>query len=120
MIINYKKLDTSDKVVQFLEGVFQIETDKKFSWIWTTTKVCGVVLNAETITIKAFSEIDNILLYNDHQMEIKSDCLNIIKLNTSQKSQFKFELLNAYNAINDNRNLGLRIIGILVDEEVIF
>lgn len=120
MKINFKKLDQTKKVVQFLEGVFPLETDKKFSWVWTTTRVYGIVSNVESITIKAFSEIDNVLIHEGNEMEIKSDCLNIIKIDTVGKEKFIFELQKSFNPVNDDRELGLKIIGILVDEEVIF
>jgi hypothetical protein len=120
MKINYKKLDDSKKLVQFLEGIFPLETDKKFFWVWTSTKVYGIVSNVKSITIKAFSEIDNVLLYDDKESEIKSDCLNIINLNMTDKNEFLFELKNEFTVVNDDRVLGIRIIGILVDDEVIF
>jgi hypothetical protein len=120
MTINYKKLDRSSKVTQFLEGIFYLESDKNSNWIWSSTKVYGVVSNVDFITIKAFSEIDNVLIFDNNQMEIKPDCLNIIKLNVSKKSEFLFELRNSFKALNDSRELGLRIVGVLVDEEVIF
>lgn len=120
MKINFKKLDQTKKIVQFLDGIFPLETDKKFSWMWTSTKVNGIVSNVQSITIKAFSEIDNILIHDDTEMEIKSDCLNIIKLNTIEKEEFIFELKNSFNPPNDDRELGLKIVGILIDEEIIF
>jgi len=120
MKINFKQLDCNKKMIQFVEGIFPIETDKKFSWIWTTTEVFGFVSNINSITIKAFSEIDNTLFYNDEIMDIKSDSLNIIKFNVKDQSDFKFKLQNSFNASNDTRQLGIRIIGILIDDEVIF
>lgn len=120
MKINFNQLDQSKRIVQFLEGTFQLETDRKFSWIWTSKNVTGIVSNINDITIKAFSEIDNNLFYDDKSMEIKSNCLNIIKLNTSGKQEFSFRLENAFITDNDNRELGLKIVGILVDGDVIF
>ena len=120
MIINFEQLDQSGKNVQFLEGMFPLEKDQSFSWIWTSKDVNGIVNNVNDITIKAFSEIDNILFYDDSRMKIKSNCLNIIKLNTSGKQEFSFRLEKAFIADNDDRELGLKIVGILVDGDVIF
>lgn len=120
MKINFKKLDETKKIAQFLDGIFPLETDKKSHWIWTSSKVYGIVSDVESITIKAFSEIDNVLIYNNDEMIIKSDCLNIIKLDTIGKKEFTFELKKIFNPTNDNRKLGLKIVGILVDSEVIF
>jgi hypothetical protein len=120
MKINFNQLDHSNRIVQFLEGTFPLETDRKFSWVWTSKDVNGIVSNVDYITIKAFSEIDNNLFYDNNKMEIKSDCLNIIKLNTTGKQDFNFRLENAFTPYNDDRELGLKIVGILVDGEVIF
>ena len=120
MRINFNQLDQSKRIVQFIKGIFPLETDRKFSWIWTSKDVNGIVSNVNDITIKAFSEIDNNLFYDDNSMEIKSNCLNIIKLNTSGKGEFSFRLENTFTSNNDDRELGLKIVGILVDGEVIF
>lgn len=120
MKINFNQLDQSKKVIQFLEGIYPLETDKKSSWIWTYKKICGVVSNVEFITIKALSQIDNTLIYDNNTMDIKSDSLNIFKLNVSGKESFTFELTDTFNPSNDNRKLGIKIVGILIDGEVIF
>ena len=120
MKINYKKSDQMSKIFQVLNGVFPLEKDKNFSWIWTTTKVSGIVSNVNYITIKAFSEIDNVLIYENDKIDIKPDSLNVLKLNVENKSEFEFQLESTFNAVNDNRELGIKIVGILVDEEVIF
>ena len=120
MRIIYNQSDNSNKIFQVLDGTFSMEKSENFSWIWTTTRVNGIVSNVDCITIKAFSEIDNILFYEDNKIEIKSNCLNIIKLNTAGKQEFNFYLENTFIANNDNRELGLKIVGILVDRDVIF
>lgn len=120
MRINFNQLDQSRKNVQFLEGIFPLETDRKFSWVWTSKKINGIVSNVDFIIIKAFSEIDNVLTFDGNKMNIKSDCLNIIKLNTSGKNEFEFELDDVFIPPNDDRNLGIKIVGILIDGEVIF
>ena len=120
MIIRYNQPDNLNKIFQILDGTFSIERSENFSWIWTTTKVNGIVSNVDYIIIKALSEIDNILFYDNNQIEIKSNCLNIIKLNTAGKQEFNFRLENTFIPDNDNRELGLKIVGILVDGDVIF
>lgn len=120
MRIIYNQSDNSNKIFQVLDGTFSMEKSENFSWIWTTTKVNGIVSNVDCITIKAFSEIDNVLTIDGNKMNIKSDCLNIIKINTSGKSEFEFELNDGFVASNDDRQLGIKIVGILIDGEVIF
>jgi hypothetical protein len=120
MIINFNQLDQSRKNVQFLDGIFPLETDRKFSWVWTSKKINGIVSNVEFITIKALSEIDNTLTIDGNKMNIKSDCLNIVKFNTSGKSEFEIELDDVFIPPNDDRQLGIKIIGILIDGEIIF
>lgn len=120
MKIIYNKSDELSKVFQILEGVFPLEKNKNFSWIWTSTKVSGVVSNVEYITIKAYSEIDNFLIYENERIDIKSNSLNIIKLNVIDKTEFEFRLESSFNPVNDTRELGIKIIGMLVDGEVIF
>jgi hypothetical protein len=120
MTINFNQLDKSQKNVQFLNGIFNLETDGKSSWIWTSKKIIGLVSNVDFITIKAFSDIDNVLLYENNKMEIKPDCLNIIKLNVAGKRDFTFELEDVYKPVGDSRELGIRIINIFVDGELSF
>jgi len=103
-----------------LNGVFPLEKDKNFSWIWTATKVSGIVSNVKYITIKAFSEIDNVLIYENDKIDIKPDSLNILKMNVENKSKFEFELESKFNASNDNRDLGIKIVGMSIDDEIIF
>lgn len=120
MNINFKSLDGLDKQIKFLDGIFPLETNDKSSWIWTSHKVNGVISDIKSVTIKAFSDIDNVLFYENCVMEIKSDALNIIKLDTTGKNTFSFELQKVFNAQNDNRDLGIKIVGILIDGEAIF
>lgn len=120
MKINFNQLDNSKKSVQFLNGIYSLESDRKSAWIWTSNEVSGICSNVEFVTIKALSEINNILNFDDNKMEIRSDSLNIIKLNLSGKSDFKFDLKDIFNVPNDSRNLGIKIIGILIDGEIIF
>lgn len=120
MNINFNQLDQSRKAIHFLEGIYPLETDKKFSWVWTSKKISGIVSNIEFITIKALSQNDNTLTFDNNVIEIKSDSLNIIKLNVFGKESFTFELTNTFNPPNDDRELGIKIVGILVDGEIIF
>lgn len=120
MTLNFNQLDSSNKNLYILEGIYPIENDKKSSWIWTKTEVIGIINNIQHITIQATSEIGNVLIYDNLQTEIKSNSLNIIKLNTVGKTDFQFSLKDVYNVPTDLRNLGIKIIGIFVDDERIY
>ena len=120
MNINFKSLDDSNKQLKFLDGIFQLETNNRSSWVWTSHKVGGIVSNIKFITIKAFSDIDNVLFYDKYDVEIKRDSLNIIKFDTAGKDTFSFELQKVFNVETDNRDLGIKIVGILIDGEAIF
>jgi hypothetical protein len=120
MKINYNQLDKSNKSFYIVEGIYPIESDKNSTWIWTSTAVFGIVSNVRYISIQATSEIDNILTYDGADMDIKSNCLNIIKLDTADKNEFQFSLKNVFNVPTDDRNLGIMIKGIIVDGEKIY
>lgn len=120
MTINYNQLDSSNKSLYIVDGIYPIESDKKSSWIWTSTTVNGIVNNVEYVTIQATSEIDNVLVYDDISVDIKPNSLNIIKLNTKGKNDFQFSLKNVFNVPTDDRNLGIKIIGLFVDGERIY
>ena len=53
-------------------------------------------------------------------MDIKVDCLNIIKIKTSGKFEFNVNLKDSYKANGDNRILGVKILSISIDNDLIF
>jgi hypothetical protein len=53
-------------------------------------------------------------------MELKTDCLNVVKIKTSGKSEFKINLKDPYTVVGDNRTLGVKILSISIDNDVIF
>ena len=120
MNVSFNQLDDTQKSVHFLSGTYPIEYDKNISWIWTTDYVYGTVSNVNSIVFKAFSEIENSLTCDNITIDIKPNCLNIIKINTKGKTDFSLQLKNIYNTSGDSRNLGLKLIGINVDGEFIF
>lgn len=120
MNVSFNQLDDAHKSLHFLSGTYPVEYDKNTSWIWTADYIYGTISNVNYILFKAFSEIDNFLIYENERIDIKSNSLNIIKLNVTDKTEFEFRLESSFNPVNDTRELGIKIIGILVDGEVIF
>lgn len=120
MNVSFNQLDDTHKSLHFLSGTYPVEYDKNTSWIWTADYIYGTISNVNYILFKAFSEIDNTLTHDNNTIEIKSNCLNIIKINTKGKSDFSLQLKNIYNPNGDSRNLGLKVVGINVDGEFIF
>jgi hypothetical protein len=64
--------------------------------------------------------VDNILYYDNNEMELKTDCLNVVKIKTSGKSEFEINLKNPYTVGGDNRTLGVKILSISIDNDIIF
>jgi hypothetical protein len=121
MKINYKSLDqNSEKILKFTRGLYPVEHGHNSNWVWTSNLFGGISSDIKSLTITATSEIENTLLFDDVEMEIQKDCLNIIRLNLENKTQFEFKLLNTFTPDSDDRKLGIKISNIYVDGEIIF
>jgi hypothetical protein len=120
MKINYNQLDDSKKQIQFTHGIYSLENNRSTKWIWSSQTFGGIVNNVDYVTLTVTSEIDNTLHYDNNQMELKTDCLNVLKIKTSGKSKFEITLKDPYTVIGDSRTLGVKILSISIDNDLIF
>lgn len=121
MRINFKQLDeNSQKILKFTYGLHPVERDRNSKWVWTANLFGGESNDIKTLTISATSEIENTLTFDGEEMEIQKDCLNILKVNLENKNQFELKLLHTLTPNLDQRKLGIRILNIYVDGEIIF
>lgn len=120
MKLNFRQLDKTKKQVQFVEGVYNFEENRKSKWIWTSSKFSGYAKNVEYITLTVVSEMENVLTYDVESMDLKPTCLNIVRIKVNNDGLFSLKLDKAYFADGDSRELGVKIIGVSVDNDVIF
>jgi hypothetical protein len=120
MQLNFKQLDDSQKSVQFLNGLYSIERDRNSKWMWTKKSFSGIVNNIDYITISILSDIENVLTFDGYNMNITKECLNVVKLKTTGKSIFEVTLKDSFKPDMDIRDLGVKIVSIGVDGEIIF
>lgn len=120
MKLNFRQLDKTKKQVQFVEGVYNFEENKESKWIWTSSKFSGYAKNVEYITLTVVSEIENVLTYDVESMDLKPMCINIARIKVNDDGLFSLKLDKSYFVDGDNRELGVKIIGISVDNDVIF
>lgn len=120
MKINFNQLDDTKKQIQFTNGIYSLENNRTVKWIWSSQEFEGTVKNIDYVTLTVTSDIDNVLYYDDNEMEIKTDCLNIVKIKTSGKSEFNIKLKDAYITNGDSRSLGIKILTISIDNDLIF
>lgn len=120
MKISYNQFDDVNKQFQLVNGVYSIEKDKNEKWIWTSTEFGGVISNIDTITMSVYSEIPNTLVYDGNSVTLHPNCLSVIKIKTSGKTEFEINLVNPFVVQNDSRVLGVRIMRIVIDGEIIF
>lgn len=120
MKINFNQLDESKKQIQFTDGIYNLEINKGEKWMWTSQEFCGIVKNVNYISLTVMSDINNILYFDDNEVTIYSDCLNIIKFNVKDKSEFNIVLKDQHITPNDKRTLGVKILSISIDNELIF
>lgn len=120
MKISYSQFDDTNKQFQLTEGIYEIEKDRSDKWIWTSTNFSGIILNINSITFSLHSDIENTLLYENNSIRIYPKCLSVVKLKVDGKTNFNLKLLNPYVVENDDRVLGLKIVRILIDNDIIF
>jgi hypothetical protein len=113
-------LDDNEKQLQFTNGIYSLENNRNVKWVWSSQEFGGTVKNIDYVTLTVTSEIDNVLFYDNNEMDIKVDCLNIIKIKTSGKFEFNVNLKDSYKANGDNRILGVKILSISIDNDLIF
>lgn len=120
MKINFNQLDDTKKQLQFTKGTYSVEHNKLNRWVWTAQEFGGVINNIEYVTLSVDTEIENVLYYDDNSMVLKPDCYNVVKLKTSGKSEFSVTLLKPFIVSGDNRILGIKILSISIDNDIIF
>ena len=120
MKISYNTLDKTEKQFKLTKGVYSIENDRLTKWMWTAQEFSGVVNNIEYITLSIMTNIKNKLIYEDKSIDLNTECLNVVKIKMSGKVDFKFKLELPYEVNNDARSLGVMLVGISVDDDVIF
>lgn len=120
MKVNYTSFLDNEKQFNLLNGIYPIEQDASSRWIWTAQNFGGTIDNIEYITFSLISNIKNQLIYDDKIIDIDKDCLYIIKVITKNKTHFNFSLKTSYEDNNDQRLLGIMLVGIKVEEDVIF
>lgn len=120
MKISYSQFDDTNKQFQLMDGIFEIEKDKNEKWLWTSTQFSDHILNVDTITFSVHSEIPNTLLYENTSIQLHPKCLSVVKLKVTDKREFSLKLLNPYIVDGDDRVLGIKIVRILVDNDIIF
>jgi len=71
---------------------------------------------------KKFKLINGVYLIenDDTSIDLNTECLNVVKIKMSNKTDFKFKLERPYEVNNDTRSLGVMLVGIKVEEDVIF
>lgn len=120
MKLNFRQLDKTKKQLQLVEGIYNFEENRESRWIWTSSNFSGYAKNVQCITLTVISDVDNILTYDDESMELKSGCINIVRIKVNDAGLFSLKLDKSYFVDGDNRDLGVKIIGISVDNDVIF
>lgn len=120
MKISYNQFDDVNRQFQLVNGVYSIEKDKNEKWIWTSTEFGGIIANIDNITLSVFSEIPNTMIYDGNSITLHPNCLSVVKIKVSGKSDFEIRLANPYVVSNDSRVLGVRIMRIVIDNDVIF
>jgi flagellar assembly factor FliW len=120
MSVNFRQLDKKNKQIQFTDGVYSFEENRESRWIWTSSNFSGIAKNIEYVTLTIISEMDNVLIYDGESMNIKPKYINIVRLKVNEESKFTVKLENPYIVDGDNRELGVKIIGISADDILIF
>jgi len=120
MKISYNTLDNTQKKFKLVDGVYSIEHDRLTKWMWTAQEFCGIINNIEYITLSIMSNNKNKLIYEDTSIDLYTECLNVVKIKMTNKTEFKFKLEFPYEVKNDSRSLGVMLVGIKVEEDVIF
>lgn len=119
MKFSYTTLNAEEKKLD-INGLFPLENDDKSRWIWTSKKVYGTSLNIKNITLHLNSEIENTLFFEKMSTKIESGCLNVIKIDLTNVSDFSVEVDKLLKPKNDERELGLKIVRIIIDNEIVF
>lgn len=119
-MIRFIQLDDTIREFSLTDGVYNQEYDSNKTWIWTSQKFDGVVSNINYVILTINSEIPNTLYYDESEVELYPDCVNVIKMKTFGKTSFEVRLANPHIVSSDTRILGVKITRIVLDQDVIF
>lgn len=120
MKIRFNQLDDTNRQFHLVNGIYTTEYDASTKWIWTSQKFDGVVSNINYVILTINSEIYNKLYYDDSEVELYPECVDVIKIKTTGKTSFEVRLADPYIVTNDSRILGVKITRIALDQDVIF
>lgn len=120
MNINYTVLDDLKKSLYFTHGFYEIETEGDSRWIWTSNVFGGVAVDVNYVCLTFKSQVENVLLLDKESVIVKPGCLNVLKFKFKNKKNFEFKLKSPFTPPNDNRSLGVQIMKIVIDDDVIF
>jgi hypothetical protein len=120
MKIRFNQLDDTNREFHLINGVYTPEYDVSKKWIWTSQKFDGVVSNINYVILTINSEIPNMLYYDESEVELYPDCVNVIKMKTFGKTSFEVRLANPHIVSSDTRILGVKITRIVLDQDVVF
>lgn len=120
MTFTYTELNTEEKKLKFINGLYPVENNDKLRWIWTSKRVFGTSSNIKSLIIHLNSEIENTLYFEEMSTKIENDTLNVIKIDLTNKSDFNIEVDKLLKPKNDERELGFKIVRIIIDNEIVF
>ena len=120
MKISYNSLNNQHKQFKLIDGIYVLEHDRFHKWMWTSTEFSGIINNVNSIVFGLNSNIKNKLFFEDESVDINENCLNLVEIDTTNKTEFQFRLEKQYNTPNDQRILGVKIVSINVDGTFLF
>ena len=92
MKISYNTFDNTQKQFKLIDGVYIVEYDRFNKWLWTDTEFSGIVNNVDYIVFGITSNIKNQLIFEDKVVDINENCLNVVRIDTINKTDFKFKI----------------------------
>lgn len=119
-MIRFIQLDDTNREFSLTDGVYNQEYDSNKTWIWTSQNFGGIVSNISHVTMTINSDIQNTLYYDDISVQLYPNCVNVFKIKTSGKSEFNIKLNSPYVVDGDLRTLGVKILSISIDNDIIF
>jgi hypothetical protein len=120
MKISYNTLNNQNKQFKLTDGIYVLEHDRSHKWAWTSTEFFGITQNVNKIIFGLNSNIKNKLFFEDLSVDINENCLNLVEIDVTNKTEFQFRLEKQYDTPSDQRILGVKIVSINIDGTFIF
>ena len=122
LALNIDLLFSKEEILIWNAILEKLQLEIPIQYILGTTHFYGLefIDNINYITLTVQSGIKNTLLYEDTQIELDPECVNVIKIKTTGKKTFEVKLSDAYIVNGDDRVLGIKITRIMIDQDVIF